>query len=156
MLKTLSATSFAGRAIGVLITASFVGCGPHPTAPVAPTADEILAHQTMWANHAPNHYSFQFKTIGTQSGFANSPIRIEVRGDTVLSVTDVQTGQAWPGPYPFFPTVDLMFSVALERLNEHALTAIAFDSQWGYPVRIDTFGPDIGGSEFASMLTPLP
>lgn len=122
-----------------------------------PQGDQVTRQRALWAAHSLTKYSYDYEQTGFFNNLAGHVIRLVVLGDTVRSAVFVATGESVPGPAMRFPIVDSLFAEASRAAENHSLTAIEFDPQLGYPVRMDLAGPpDASGSIFASHLQPLP
>ena len=137
-------------AVGSL-AALILGC----SSPTGPTSvQNILAHRAVWKGQgfANYSYTYQFEAF---NAFANRPLRLEVRQDTVRSVVVLATGQNIVPTY--FPTIDALFDRALDAAQNGSLTRIAFDPVRGYPTLLAYAAiPDALSSQQASALQPLP
>ena len=136
----------AGVSLGVLALA----CS-NPTAPTS--ARSILAHRAVWVGQRLTNYSYTYQ-FHAFNAFADQPLRLEVRQDTVRSVVVLATGESIPPAY--FPTVDALFDRALGAAQSGSLTRIAFDPVRGYPTLLGyVANPDALQSQQASTLQPL-
>jgi hypothetical protein len=78
--------------------------------------------------------------------------RVTVREDMVAAVLCVASGLPVSGPAV---TIDTLFDEALRAVRNHALSAMAFDARFGYPLRMDFAGPpDAAASVLVSQLQP--
>jgi len=137
----------------VLLVFGSVGC----SGSTDPQVDQVTRQRALWAAHNLTKYSYEYELTGFFNTIAGRVIRLVVIADTVRSAVFVATGESVPGPAVQFPIVDSLFAQASRAAQDHSLTAIEFDPQLGYPVRMDLAGPpDASGSIFASHLQPFP
>jgi uncharacterized protein DUF6174 len=122
--------------------------------PAAPTSvQSILAHRAVWVGQGLTNYSYTYQ-FHAFNAFADQPLRLEVRQDTVRSVVVLATGQSISPAY--FPTIDALFDRALGTAQNGSLTRIAFDAVRGYPTLLAYAAvPDALSSQQASALQPL-
>ncbi len=124
-----------------------------PTTIVNPSADDIRAHRAVWASHGLTNYSYTYE-FSAFNAFADQPIRLQVRQDTVRAAVLVTTGKSLEPAY--FPTVDALFDLALAAANRDSLRLVAFDPTLGYPVRLQiAANPDALSSVRASTLLSI-
>lgn len=84
-------------------------------------------------------------------------MRLVVLSDTVRSAQFVATYDSVPVEPATLPTIDALFAVAIAARENGRLTAVDFDSTYGYPSRIVIAGPpDASGTVIASNLELLP
>ena len=136
-----------------LLVLGAVGC----SGSTDPQTDQVTRQRAVWASHNLSRYSYDYELTGFFTNFTGRVIRLVVVGDTVRSAVFAATGESVPGPLVWFPIVDSLFAQASRAAENHSLTAIEFDPQLGYPVRMDLAGPpDASGSVFAIHVQPLP
>ena len=128
-----------------------------PTSPSAvianPTPGQILAQRAVWAAHGLSDYAYTYE-FHAFNAFADHPIRLGVRQDTVRSAVLTATGRILAVP-DYFPTVDKLFELALADATAGSLRVIAFDPALGYPVHMQiAANPDALQSVEASALQP--
>ncbi len=138
--------------LAALIVAA--GCSSS-TEPSSRTVD--LRRET-WTQQRLTDYTYDYQLGSTFFiNFSGRWIHIVVRGNAVVSATDVATGQAMPGPLSTWPTVDQLFDEARQAAQDGALAGIHNDPQYGDPTEIDLAGPpDASGSIYAKNLVPTP
>ena len=131
--------------------AALISCS-NPTEPTSVL--NILANRAEWTRRKPANYSYTYQ-FAAFNAFANQPLRVEVRQDTVRSVVVLATGDSIAPIY--FPTIDALFDRALGAAQSGSLTRIAFDPVLGYPTLLTYAAiPDALSSQQASALQPLP
>ena len=124
-------------------------------APTAIRLQDLEAERAAWAAHHLTRYAYVFEMTGFFNMYSGRPIRLVILNDSVSSAQDMTTDSLLPSGA--FPTLDGLFAQAEAALAAGTLTAITFDSTFGYPSRMDIAGPpDASGSIFASILELLP
>ena len=140
--------------IAVVSLVLLVGPACH-RAPVAVQPGGIQTERAIWQAHDLGRYAYVYETTGFLIAWSGRPVRLVVIDDSVTSAQDVATDSMLPAAA--FPTIDELFARALAAQSEGSLLAIAFDSTFAYPSRIDLAGPpDASGSIRASDLQLLP
>ena len=125
-------------------------------APTAISLRNVQVEQSMWAAHHLTRYAYVYETTGFFINTSGHPIRLVILNGAVSSAQDMTTDSLLPAPGTF-PTLDGLFAQAEAALSAGTLTAITFDSTFGYPSRMDLAGPpDASGSILASSLELLP
>ena len=140
------------RSVAVASLAALILACSSSTGPAS--VESVIVHQAMWKDQKLTNYSYtyQFRAF---NAFANQPLRLEVRGDTVRSVIILATGDSIDPTY--FPTIDAIFDRALHAAQNGSLTRIAFDPVRSYPTLIDYEAfPDALSFEQVSGLESLP
>lgn len=125
------------RSIGVpLFSVFIVACG----SPTAPTVNDVLAHQAIWAAQHLETYSFTYQVLSSVYAVECPPAQwqITVQQRTATGSVCVATGQATSTPRV---TIDSLFADALAAASAQRLSAIRFDLVRGYPTEIDYAGP---------------
>jgi hypothetical protein len=110
------------------------------TGPTFSTAEQFAVSRSEWKKQNIHSYSFDYTVYGGYPG--KTPVRIEVRADTVLSVAARSTGAVLPSAG--WPTVDGVFSEIANQIaagNDQLL--VRYDSNLGYPIEIET-NPHVG------------
>jgi hypothetical protein len=148
-MMTMRARSAACVTLALLIAA----CDDQA---IAPTLQDVLRERSLWSAHNLSRYAYRYELTGFMVSYAGHPLRLVVLADTVRSATDMTTGDSVPGAAAF-PTLDGLYNQAITALSSGTLKAIAFDSTFNYPSRMDFLGPpDASGSVLASSLELLP
>ncbi len=125
------------------------------TTPTAPSLREVMLQRAQWQAAGLTDYSYVWAEYGFFVGYEGQPFRLEVRDGVVRAGLSPTTGDTVPWPWTQFPTIDTLFDRAIAAMNDHKLTAIAFDARYHYPTRMELAGPaDASGSVFASQLAP--
>lgn len=142
---------------GILLVAALCGgCQGDLVTDVTPTG--VAARQASWRAQNVRSYSYEFD----EAGFFNAcprPVRVTVRGDTVVSATVLATGQPVAPELlaACAPTIDRLFTMAIDAARSGALSGIRYDASAGYPVQIVISGPpDASGRLSAGRLQPGP
>ncbi len=131
-------------------------CAACNDAPAAVRPGDILQERAIWAAHHLSRYTYVYEITGFFTNVSGRPIRLVVLNDSVVGAQDLATDSILPVTGAF-PTVDGLFAQAIAAQVAGSLTAIAFDSTLGFPVRMDLAGPpDAAGSVLASNVEPVP
>jgi Family of unknown function (DUF6174) len=110
------------------------------TDPTFSNSSQLAIHHSVWQQQNIHNYSFDYTVYGGYPG--HTPVRIEVRADTVLSVVARSNGAVLPSAG--WPTVDGVFSeIAQEISRGNDQLQVEYDSSLGYPVDIET-NPHVG------------
>src|SRR5713101_3204002 len=140
-LSRLSCSVAAGG-VGLMVACS------SPTSPTS--VQSISAHRALWEGQRLTNYSYTYQ-FAAFTAFANQPLRLEVRQDTVHSVVVLATGQNIVPTY--FPTIDALFDRAILAAQNGSLTGIAFEPVRGFPTLLSYAAiPDALSSQQASAL----
>jgi hypothetical protein len=132
--------------------AAFIVACSSPTGPASQRS--ILAHRALWNDQNLTSYSYTYQ-FNAFNAFANQPLRVEVRQDTVRAVVVVASGDTLSPTG--FPTIDVLFDRALHASENGSLTRISFDPGRGFPTLLGYESiPDALSSEQASGVEPLP
>jgi Family of unknown function (DUF6174) len=134
---------FAGRTgCALLLAAALPGAGCYsPTdGSGMPRGERERLEQNLalWRSQGLTSYRFQYQHRCFCPPAVTDPVSIVVRGGEIVSVTYVATGQAVP-PERFeqYLTVDALFVLARQALDEAASVTIGYDASYGYPARVD-------------------
>jgi hypothetical protein len=112
----------------------------------------ILVHRAMWKAQNLANYSYTYEFYAFNF-YAEKPLRLEVRQDTVRFAVVLATGDTIRAAY--FPTIDMLFDRALQASQDGSLKRITFDPVRGYPTSLGYAAiPDALSSEQASALQP--
>ena len=105
------------------------------SSPTDQAADELRAELRLWEALALDSYSFEFHRVCFCGG-PLEPLRVVVRADAVVSVTDAATGATPQLPTPaWMGTIDQIFA-ELIRDSEHAAgVELSFDPTYHFPAR---------------------
>jgi hypothetical protein len=108
--------------------------------PTLSTVQQLAVHRSEWQSQNIHDYSFDYTVYGGYPG--RTPVRIEVRADTVLSVAARSTGAVLPSAG--WPTVDGVFSeIANQIAAGNDQLTVRYESNLGYPIEIET-NPHVG------------
>ncbi len=124
---------------------------PSEVPPVAPPPDRdadrraLAAARQRWASRAPEHYRYYVQ----QGCFcALTDVLVEVRKGTIVSAT--------LGGDPNRPTtgitVDALFGIAAQTIDQQAFYAIRFDPDYGYPTVVSSQGGS-GGDQMTYLVS---
>jgi hypothetical protein len=122
------------------------------TTPTGPTVEDVIRHQAVWTAQRPSNYSFDYARQSQVYDIKcpTAAWRITVQGTTVASAMCMETGQAIAS---MTLTIDSLFDQARRALDDHALSAIQFDPQLGFPTYLGFAGPpDAAWSEHITHL----
>jgi hypothetical protein len=101
-------------------------------------ADRLRAARLRWQRQRPEAYSYVLERLCFCGRETVGPVRIQVRGDSVLSRT--YTGSGEPVSLPFrqyFGPMETVFDVVSEALERDADSLAArYDPARGYPVSV--------------------
>ncbi len=127
-------------------------CESAPTG-MSPLQQSVQRERALWSMHGLTRYAYVYQYV--YGAPTSDSIRLVVLGYSVVSATNIRTGASLPvGDYR---TVDGLFDQAAAAASAGTLFAIAFDSSFGYPRRMDVLGPADGvATILASDLQPLP
>ncbi len=122
-----------------------------------PTSTDVAQQRLAWSGHHLTRYAYVYEQTGFFTNLEGHRIGLVVLNDTVRSATDLTAGDSALANPAAFPTVDGLFDEAAAGIAAKDLTAITFDTTFGYPTRMDFSGPpDASGSILASDLALLP
>ena len=139
-----------------LLLAALAAASGCDNAPVAVRAPDLQQQRAAWASHNLTRYAYVYETTGFLSAWSGRPVRLVVINGAVSSAQYVSNDSLLPDP-SVFPTLDGLFDQAEAALAAGTLTAITFDSTFGFPTRMDLAGPpDASGSIVASGFELLP
>lgn len=129
-----------------------VGC----SSSTAPRSPDVALRAAIWSQRRPTDYAYDYQLgSGFFIEFAGRWVHVVVRGNAVVSATDVETGEAMRESLTTWPTIDQLFEDAQEAAQSGSLLGIRYDPQYGYPTEIDLAGPpDASGSLYARNLAP--
>jgi hypothetical protein len=119
-----------------------------------PSLDDVLAHQAQWNGHGLSSYSFDYtlRAMIYSTGCPTASWRLTVQHNSVAAATCLATDSAVTPPSV---TIDTLFAQVLRALPGKGISAIAYDTQWGFPTSIEFAGPpDAAYSEAATNLAP--
>ncbi len=127
-----------------------------PPGPASTKPGDVLAMQAQWLARGITSYRYDFN----QGGFFNDcprPVRVYAHGAVIDSAFVVATGEKLDSATVQFcaRTIDGLFQIAVSASDSGSLTAIQYDSTYGYPTKMDLAGPpDASGFLAASALQP--
>jgi hypothetical protein len=136
-------SALRGRgARAALVAATLAGAGcysPTDGSGVPRGEREVLQRNlALWRGQGLTSYRFQYQHRCFCPPAVTDPVSIVVRGGEVVSVTSVATGQAVPADrFEQYLTVDALFALAQQALDEAASVTIGYDPAYGYPARVD-------------------
>lgn len=137
-----------------LMLACVSGCSTTTT--TDPLLSDLRQHQDAWDARKLTTYSYDYEQTGFFSAIDGRVIHLQVKANVVTSAVFKDTGAPAPGDPSGFPTIDGLFAQAETAAVNGDLTAVTYDSAYGYPSRIDISGvPDASGSIFASQLQSM-
>ena len=95
--------------------------------------------RALWDAAAISDYSIRSQRRCFFCGVTFIPVRITVRGDTIDTVTDLDTDDPVTEPAPgTFLTIDELFDVIQEAITQSASDInVRYDEVFGYPTDID-------------------
>lgn len=97
--------------------------------------DEIAAHRAQWVAERPQTYQYDVEHVCYCPEEAMGPVRVIVSGEEVVSRTYVDDGSAVSEHLaPFFPSVDGLFDVLQEAVDQDAdQIHVSWDAETGIP-----------------------
>ena len=118
----------------LLMITSLAGCGGGPLS--LHDQFDLIAAEERWRKRAFENYSYEIRQICFCPVELTRFVRVNVQDDSVVAVTDVETGTPYPADLLlFWPTVDELFR-GLHRLRANQgiekVTA-QYDPDLGYP-----------------------
>ena len=141
------------RSAAMACLAIFLAACSNPSSPRV-SVQTVLAHQAIWRGQGLHNYSYTYEFVAFNR-FANQPLQIDVRQDTVRSVVVLARGENLDPTH--FPSIDGLFEQALGAAQNGSLTHIAFDPARGYPTVLGYQAlPDALSSQQATDLQPTP
>jgi len=136
---------------------ALVAGGANCAGPTAPSLTDLKRAQAEWAAHHLTRYAYRYTTSGFFNAFDGQAIRLVVLSDTVRSAQFVATNDSVPVTAATFPTIDALFAWAIAARESGTLVAAQFDSDFGFPTRLQFSGPpDASGAIIASNMELLP
>jgi hypothetical protein len=122
--------------------------------------ERLSQNQALWRAQGHRSYRFEYRHLCFCGSAVTDPVIIEVRGGAIASIHYAATGEAVPPErYQQYLTVDALFALARQALDEAASVAIGYDPTFGYPTRVDVDWrreiADDEGFHQASNLQPL-
>ncbi len=123
------ALTLTGVALAALF---FSGCGGGGSSPT-----RLAQAQARWQTASISHYAFTLERSCFCPPDSNGPVRIEVRGGTVVSITKPDGSPITGDYFSAYDTVEELFEVVRSAENRPAASIITdFDPDRGYPTRI--------------------
>ena len=122
-------------AAAILITLG-TGCGIlDPDDPRDSQKNDFESAQHKWNGKNPHNYSFTYRAVCFCASFATDSVRVEVRADTVATLTYIASGEPVPAERRFiFPTVNDLFDVLEDAFVRRASEITAtYDATYGFP-----------------------
>ena len=115
-------------AVMLLLTAACLPTGPGDTA-------ALRQGMLRWAARAPSSYELVLRRTGCECTPAMlATVRITVRDRDVQAVIDVDTGDPVTTELYHALTVEQLFAVVSDALNQNAHSVtVEYDDDWGYP-----------------------
>jgi hypothetical protein len=146
--------------LGLLLVAA--GCYSPTDRSDTPRGEKELLERNLalWRSQGHEAYRFEYRHRCFCPPEVTEPVSMVVRGGAIVSVTSMATGEALP-PERFeqYLTVDALFALARQALDEAATVTIGYDPTLGYPTRVDvdwrTEIADDEGFHQAANLQPL-
>lgn len=115
--------------VGMMALAA--GCGDL----LSPGSDRSRLDTSRQKWQARGYVQYQFTLTAACFCVINGPVRIEVRNDSILSVTQISTGKPLDAKY--LPTINKLFDFVDRGIAEHAATLrVTYDSTLGFPTEI--------------------
>ncbi len=142
--------------LGAAIVPVLMAVAACADAPTSTKPTDVRAMQARWQARGFTKYHYDFD----QGGFFNNcprPVRVYVTAGAVDSAVVIATGGQLAAPLVQYcaPTIDGMFSGALNASASGTLARIRYDARYGYPTQMTISGPpDAGGFLAASAFAP--
>lgn len=111
------------------------GCGSHLN-----DAREVWRDaRARWTANRPSQYTYTLERLCFCPEEVRGPVRIVVRGDSVLSRAYVGSGQAVPAQYAVhFGTIESLFDVIDDAIDRKAAElSTQYDPARGYPLTVN-------------------
>ena len=141
----------------LLIALAALSCGE-----LGPTT-AFLQARARWEQRGPANYSYQFQRGCFCGGGSTEAVRITVADGIVTSVVRESDGQAVPPDQItlfFRITIDSLFDIVGDALEDASTVSAAYHPFWGYPtqVAIDYIlnAADDEVNYFAELTVPTP
>ncbi|MGH7507018.1 MAG: DUF6174 domain-containing protein [Longimicrobiales bacterium] len=100
-------------------------------------AGDLEDARERWAAAAIDNYTFVLQRSCFCAG-GNEPVRIVVRDGVPASYTVVETGDPLPQEWrEAYPTVEELFDIIEDAIEDADEIVVSYDSARGYPVRVD-------------------
>jgi hypothetical protein len=105
------------------------------SSPTGHAEDELREHLERWTDLGLDSYSFEYRRM-CYCGGPVQPLRVVVRQDAVVSVTDPATGRTPPFLTPEWTgTIDEIFQRLIDDAATVASMELAFDPTHHFPTR---------------------
>ncbi len=100
---------------------------------------DLDEHRALWEAIGVTDYAMRFQRICFCSSSLLIPVRLTIRGDTLVEVFDLETQQPIDSFEPgMFLTVDELFDFVQDAINVDApRISVRYDAQLGHPTDID-------------------
>ncbi len=126
----------AGASILATVLAAacaFPGLGPYED-----LADELERNRRLWSSTGIDHYQVNLRRICFCHPDATRERVVHVRGGTIVSVVDAETGEAAPEELlSLYVDVEGLFDIVEDAIHRDAAElTVRFDPELGYPVEI--------------------
>ena len=119
------------------------------------TETELLRNYQRWKSLDIHDYDFRFQRSCFCGGVLD-PVIVEVRGDTISVVRHANTGEVvYPGPFPYWPTVDSLFVWTLRRFDQDYELSITYDPTYRFPALVIGDLPRVIDDEFTNTASNL-
>jgi hypothetical protein len=112
----------------LMATSACLPTGPDDTA-------ALRQGMLRWAARAPSSYEIVLRRTGCECTPAMlATVRVTVRDGEVQAVIDIQTGEPVTTELYHAMTVEQLFAVVSDALDQNAYSvAVEYDDDWGYP-----------------------
>lgn len=131
-----AATGRPMRSVGRTIPAVLMLMATAACSPTGPDgAGSLLQGMQRWSVRAPSSYQIVLQRSHCECLPAwLIPVRVTVRDGSVQSVIDVQTGDPVTTDLYHAMTVEQLFAVVADAIDQNAYRiSVEYDQEWGYP-----------------------
>ena len=120
--------------------------------------EELTSNRLIWEAMGPDSYQFEFRRICFCIREFVAPVKIAVRGGTIVDVTFLESGLEAEEPDPeTYETIEGLLELLQEALDRKAFSLqVNYDPNFGYPTDADIdYDARIADEEFGFTVTDL-
>jgi hypothetical protein len=124
----------------LLVALGAAACGSPTDGSGVPRTERERFEQNLavWRAQGISDYRFEYRHICFCAPSVTDPVAMVVRGGAVVSITYLTTGAPVPADrFDQFLTVEELFELAGQALEEAASVTIDYHPTLGYPTRVD-------------------